>query len=77
MIFYRYTPVHFASMNGHVETVKLLLENTEDSSGEDFFDLIEETAEQNVTVSVEMLFKNLFISMRLVRTYVKVCWEFF
>jgi len=29
--------VHFASMNGHVEIVKLLLENTEDSSGNKSF----------------------------------------
>jgi ankyrin repeat protein len=36
----RYTPVHLASMNGHVEIVKLLLENTEDSSGNILFNIV-------------------------------------
>jgi hypothetical protein len=40
MYYCRYTPVHFASMNGHVEIVKLLLENTEDSSGNKLFYIV-------------------------------------
>ena len=29
---FRYTPIHLAAMNGHAEIVKVLLENTEDST---------------------------------------------
>ena len=32
LIVFRYTPVHLAAMHGHLEVVKLLLDNTEDSS---------------------------------------------